>query len=681
MLLARPDVVLTPFAIVALASATFAAGEFLRPATAGHLTAAAAACILGAIATVSTGVAWTLWGRVRVRWPVGLATGALAALAGAILGIATLDGGLDSPALVSTTLVASFMALVLPARWARAGVATVAAGPILFWISSGDPIDLDVVLIVLLAIGGYGIGRLPRLGHRRAEQRAAELARASTLTPTLNRRGFFEEATAMLAGKRGEQVSLMVIDLDDFKAHNDRFGHDAGDAVLVWTAEAVARLLPEHASFGRIGGDEFAVMLPGSDAVGSHALAQSILDALAAKTSATIGLAVGSAGRTELAELLQAAGDAVLSGKAAGKGSVRVATPPPLPRVSSGLTPPPVLLSYATLRGWKGDREAVNDHARTNALALFVAAALGVAIVAAITQSGGNAFWTDAMLRVSGPWVVGLVVLGIFRRKHPFDAEQPTGASVTILGAAALIALGAGVAALATGDGVASPLMAAMGLKIFYDGSVLRPRVAARSTAVLVAAAIVVAALGPAEVFWTTPLIVVLLLGSFALGAVARRTLMAATDAQHDIAMTDPLTGLLNRRAFRDLAESVVAKGPAAGGVVVALDLDDFKRVNERYGYAAGDELLCEVGAALRSSLGPGWRVARCGGDEFRAIATGFPMSRIAGLLASVDAALHPVAPASVGVATVGPDGMDLDQLLHVADQRSYDEKARRRAA
>lgn len=681
-LLARRDVVLTPFAIVALAATMFAGGQLLRSPDAFHPAAAIGAAVLGVIATTATGAAWRLWGRARVSWPVGLATVLLAILGAAILGIAVLDGGLQSPALVSIALVASYMALVLPARWARAGVATVAAGPIAFWLVAGGPLDIDAALIVVLAAGGYGIGRLPRLGHRRSEQRAAELARASTLTPTLNRRGFFEEASAML-GRRGTgAVSLMVVDLDDFKAHNDRFGHDAGDDLLVWTAATIGDLLPDDASLGRIGGDEFAIVLPGLDALASYALAASIRLALEARTSATVGLAVGVAGRTELAELLRAAGDAVRDAKVVGKGCVRVATPPPAPRISAAATAVPVLLPYSAVRhGRRGSREAVNDHARTNAGALFVAAALGAVVVAAISRSGADGYWMDAMHRVAAPWIVGIVGLGLFRRRHPFDAERPTAAAVTIFGAAMLISIGAGVAALATGDGVASPLMAAMGLKIFYDGSVLPPRIAARSTAVVVGGALVVAVLGPVDVRWAAPLVVVLLLGSFALGAVARRTLMAATNAQHDIAMTDPLTGLLNRRAFRDHAESVVAKGPAAGGVVVALDLDEFKRVNERYGYAAGDELLCNVGTALRASLGPGWRVARCGGDEFRAVATGVPMSRIPALMETVDAALRVVAPASVGVATVGPDGVSLDQLLHVADQRSYDAKARRRAA
>jgi diguanylate cyclase (GGDEF)-like protein len=98
---------------------------------------------------------------------------------------------------------------------------------------------------------------------------AVALARTDALTGLGNRRAFNERFEIEWARSRrlGAPLSLILIDLDNFKQVNDQFGHDAGDAVLHDVAETIRTAIREKIDSGfRLGGDEFAVLLPASDA-------------------------------------------------------------------------------------------------------------------------------------------------------------------------------------------------------------------------------------------------------------------------------------------------------------------------------------------------------------------------------------------------------------------------------
>ncbi len=91
------------------------------------------------------------------------------------------------------------------------------------------------------------------------------------------------------------------------------------------------------------------------------------------------------------------------------------------------------------------------------------------------------------------------------------------------------------------------------------------------------------------------------------------------------LALTDELTGLINRRGFfmalqRELA--MAGRDLAAGGVVAMVDLDGFKAINDRWGHGAGDEYLRYFARALRKCVRPSDVVARLGGDEFAILFT-----------------------------------------------------------
>lgn len=96
---------------------------------------------------------------------------------------------------------------------------------------------------------------------------AQALADSDVLTPTLNRRAFLREMQRAMADCRryGEQACLIYLDMDGFKGINDNYGHAAGDAALVYVAQTLTGSVREGDSVGRIGGDEFAILLRRAD--------------------------------------------------------------------------------------------------------------------------------------------------------------------------------------------------------------------------------------------------------------------------------------------------------------------------------------------------------------------------------------------------------------------------------
>lgn len=157
-----------------------------------------------------------------------------------------------------------------------------------------------------------------------------------------------------------------------------------------------------------------------------------------------------------------------------------------------------------------------------------------------------------------------------------------------------------------------------------------------------------------------------------------------------ELAHTDPLTGLANRREFDLRLDEEIARASGAGRFAIALlDLNGFKPINDRYGHAIGDGVLCEVADRLRRACGNHAIVARQGGDEFAILVpAGSPLldTALADHILAALAAPYRIDGQSIGVgagvgtATWPEHGTSARALLEFADRALYAAKAANRA-
>jgi len=140
----------------------------------------------------------------------------------------------------------------------------------------------------------------------------------------------------------------------------------------------------------------------------------------------------------------------------------------------------------------------------------------------------------------------------------------------------------------------------------------------------------------------------------------------------------DPLTGLLNHRALHERVASDLADAQLRGGELslIALDLDDFKGVNDRDGHLAGDDLLRQVADVLREASREDDAAGRVGGDEFVLSLPGVGADAAAVAERLVDAISHRTGTcASAGAARARPDELDAASLIDRADRALIDAK------
>lgn len=194
------------------------------------------------------------------------------------------------------------------------------------------------VELVLYAVGTVFV--IFMLVSERTVSAHKAAASCDPLTGMFNRRGFAEATSRMIEreAKAGRPVTVMIFDIDHFKSINDRFGHPAGDEILKLFAAVVTHTLRISDLSGRIGGEEFAALLPCSLEEALHA-AERVREAFASSgiavdnapvdTTVSIGVAGGPSG-TELDVLLAAADTALYQAKRAGRNRVQAAEEQPL---------------------------------------------------------------------------------------------------------------------------------------------------------------------------------------------------------------------------------------------------------------------------------------------------------------------------------------------------------------
>jgi len=163
-----------------------------------------------------------------------------------------------------------------------------------------------------------------------AQEQLRRSVERDTLTDVLSRRTMMDRIEAALIDAQQAPVALFFVDLDGFKAVNDRLGHREGDALLVKVARALQSAVRADDAVGRFGGDEFLVLASVRSPAGARALALHMLAAVrqvaadlpGAGVSASIGYALAPADAQHPMKLLHAADDAMYAAKRLGKDRV-----------------------------------------------------------------------------------------------------------------------------------------------------------------------------------------------------------------------------------------------------------------------------------------------------------------------------------------------------------------------
>jgi diguanylate cyclase (GGDEF)-like protein/PAS domain S-box-containing protein len=183
-----------------------------------------------------------------------------------------------------------------------------------------------------------------------AQLELERLAVTDGLTGLANRTLFDErlESALTASGRSEAPVSLLLLDLDGFKAVNDTHGHPVGDAVLVESTNRLAECIRPGDTLARIGGDEFALVLPGADVNDATRIAQRLVDAASTPvpvndaTTVTVGVSVGIAVSTtpskRVGELRREADRAMYTAKHRGRGRHFVFTADMEPAGAGSLT-------------------------------------------------------------------------------------------------------------------------------------------------------------------------------------------------------------------------------------------------------------------------------------------------------------------------------------------------------
>ena len=189
---------------------------------------------------------------------------------------------------------------------------------------------VDLANLVLMGIA-FGAVALLGASQRRWRERERALSRTDDLTGLPNRRGFYEAAAVELArsARYRRPLTVAYVDLDDFKAVNDRLGHARGDRVLVAVAHALRRASRSTDLVARLGGDEFVVLLPETGGAAAEAallkLRTRLLEAGgdATRVTASIGAVSFGTPPADVETLVHEADRAMYAVKTDGKNAVR----------------------------------------------------------------------------------------------------------------------------------------------------------------------------------------------------------------------------------------------------------------------------------------------------------------------------------------------------------------------
>jgi diguanylate cyclase (GGDEF)-like protein len=618
---------------------------------------------------VITGLIWCRAATVAVsRAFVAIRLGAFSAIifGWALLGL--LDGGVAGPlgALIPLSLV--YLALAVPPR---PFLVLGSIGAVAYWgvVLLGEPPPPGYAAAVTLGFGGVAYLCVRHAGGLASlRRRLSRVSRTDPLTGVLNRRGFEVRLAAEFAEsvRTGDPLTLILADLDRFKEINDTYGHQTGDQLLSWAAGRLADNLRASDAAGRLGGDEFSLVLGSTGPEGATVVVDRLRSSLDGTAPASVGYACFPADGTTLAELSSAADARVYADKLARTTQLPSATA--VAAVRDATAPP------ADNRRVSGRERRRRSFADMGWLSMWGS---GSGLLYAVVFAAGHAHRLEFGLLAG---VLGVVGVGLVLAADRIS-RAPWARSFMLVLAIAFCALTFALGVLDGGVTTVGALSMVVPMPLI--GLATPARVAVPVLSLFSVLYLAVAVLVGASSGWY---VVTHLGGALAVSVVCAVQGRAAAVQRRlltRLSRSDVLTDALNRRGFEERFAAELEKPDRAGRslALLAFDLDGFKQVNDVHGHAAGDDLLCWVAATLRASLDPHDAVGRFGGDEFVVLLTSQPAAEAPAVAARLSAALAARTAVSAGVATMPEHGTDFDSLYTHADAELYRRKHRPAAA
>ncbi len=461
---------------------------------------------------------------------------------------------------------------------------------------------------------------------RRAETDSFLESRIDPLTGAHNRLALDEHMEDVPAAQQSRPWTLIVADIDHFKALNDRYGHAAGDRALREVAEHIRQLLPSHARLYRFGGEEFLISLWDCDPTTAARLARRIrvgianLDLGGPTVTMSFGIASTPAAADGRFDMLFARADeAMYRAKESGRNAVVVA--PTLATPSSGTaddegqtwaprrTETDDTPKGNLIQGWFEREHMVDLMTRQYASSRFTDALIIVPLIAFATRLG----YATSLLAIAALLIFRAAQANLRRMSRPELLFAPAW-----VGAQALVTLAA-----IQGDDPWGLFVIAF---LIVSTAAAVPWRLMRWGCVISALLIVAAALSHQDKILTSapqsvvaPLL--LLITCAAVGRELGRRIMAMRRAS----LHDRLTGLPNRSALdRRLADALDRAARQGGHVTLIMaDIDHFKRVNDTFGHGRGDAVLITTTSRLQSRLRQSHAIHRVGGEEFAILLPG----------------------------------------------------------
>lgn len=560
-----------------------------------------------------------------------------------------------------------------------------------------------------------------------AEHRTRSLARANRhlaytdpLTGIANTRRLRETLAFELGRPEGEDqhFALFAIDLDNFKLVNDMFDHVTGDAVLCAVADALESEVGADDLVARRGGDEFSVLVPHPAGIDLERLQGRLSKAIERARASTCPQVTPSGSvayvlsepNDSISSVLQRADDMLHASKVAfhsehgDREAMRAtidadAATSISPRIKSreaALRSVSAAVSRAYSRPRRGQMASqrrrwmaqIGEWSRGLEITWTYVAATCIPIGTVSFILGASGALAPEPRIYSMPASLAIVGIGIFALRAARNDLNRRWVVWTFLAVTALISGGIAQAG-ATGTALID-IYVVLALYSFY---MMRPRQAFLMLAICAGLFLGFSLIGgyPNAGIRSAVTISVLAV-SAAIVVKVRSVTLRFVRTNRELSEVDALTGVANLRALKLRVESAIDRHTSEPGdnrpMLMTVDLDRFKQVNDVYNHTTGDQVLEAVARAISECVRIDEMVARRGGDEFFVLFTNTNPEHIESVIPRVSKAIaharERICPdltptASVGYVSWEP-GMDAQAFLAAADGIMHDEKIETRA-